>query len=191
MALSDGSELSAGTVVVGIGATPNDGWLIGCGLLVENSVTCDEYCRSVAALDIYAIGDLARSFHPGLDQHVRVEHWTNAVETAVVAAHHIVHPDDLRAHAPVEYVWSDQYDWKVQIVGRPAMSIRHELVGSWDGASARGAAVYSDDSGQLRGVVTVDWPKALVVGRRLMSTGETFDEAMAQLGAALPSAGAR
>jgi hypothetical protein len=87
-------------------------------------------------------------------------------------------------------VWSDQYDWKVQIVGRPAMASRHELVGSWDGASARGAAVYTDDSGRLRGVVTVNWPKALVVGRRLMTTGTTFDEAMAQLGA-LPPAVAR
>jgi phthalate 3,4-dioxygenase ferredoxin reductase subunit len=190
VALTDGTELTAGTVVVGIGATPNDGWLAGSGLLVENGVTCDEYCRAVDSSDVYVIGDLARWFHPGHDEHVRVEHWTNAVETAVVAAHNIVHPDDLRAHAPVEYVWSDQYDWKVQIVGRPAMASRHELVGSWDGASARGAAVYTDDSGRLRGVVTVNWPKALVVGRRLMTTGTTFDEAMAQLGA-LPPAVAR
>jgi NADPH-dependent 2,4-dienoyl-CoA reductase/sulfur reductase-like enzyme len=185
--LTDGTSLAAGTVVVGIGATPNDGWLATSGLLVENGVTCDEFCRAVHAPDVYVVGDLARWYHPGHEEHVRVEHWTNAVDSAVVAAHNIVHPDDLRAHAPVEYVWSDQYDWKVQIVGRPATATRHELVGSWDGASARGAAVYADAGGRLRGVVTVNWPKALVVSRRVMTAGGTFDDVLAQLGALAPA----
>ncbi|SDY69079.1 phthalate 3,4-dioxygenase, ferredoxin reductase subunit [Modestobacter sp. DSM 44400] len=188
--LTDGTELPAGTVIVGIGATPNDGWLADSGLLVENGVTCDEHCRAVDAPDVYAVGDLARWLHPSHDEHVRVEHWTNAVDSAVVAAHNIVHPDDLRAHAPVEYVWSDQYDWKIQIVGRPATATRHELIGSWEGTSARGAAVYTDVSGQLRGAVTVNWPKALVLCRRLLMAGTTFGEAMTQLNA-LPAAVAR
>jgi phthalate 3,4-dioxygenase ferredoxin reductase subunit len=41
--LTDGTELAASTVVVGIGATPNDGWLADSGLLVENGVVCDEF----------------------------------------------------------------------------------------------------------------------------------------------------
>ena len=185
--LTDGTTLPAATVVVGIGATPNDGWLATSGLLVENGVTCDEHCRAVDSPDVYVVGDLARWYHPGHEEHLRVEHWTNAVDSAVVAAHNIAHPDDLRAPAPVEYVWSDQYDWRIQIVGRPARATRHELVGTLDGDTARGAVLYTDDEGRLRGAVTVNWPKALVTCRRLVSAGAGFADAVAQV-TALPPA---
>lgn len=184
--LTDGTELDAGTVVVGIGAIPNDAWLQDSGLLVDDGVVCDEHGRAPGSPDVYAVGDVARWYHPGLEKHRRVEHWTNAVEQAAVVAHNLVHPDDLRAHRPVEYVWSDQYDWRIQIVGRPGAATRHELLGDLDGAQARGAAVYTDDSGLLCGAVTVNWPKALVVCRRLMGTAATFDDAVAQL-AGLPA----
>jgi phthalate 3,4-dioxygenase ferredoxin reductase subunit len=186
--LTDGTELGAGTVVVGIGALPNDGWLQSSGLLVENGVTCDQYCRAVDSADVYAVGDLVRWFHPGHDEHVRVEHWTNAVDSATVVAHNIVHPGDLRAHNPVEYVWSDQYDWKVQIVGLPARATEHRLTGELTGASARAAVLYTNESRRLCGAVTVNWPKALVTCRRLMLAGTTFDDALAQVSALAPRA---
>lgn len=180
--LTDGAELRAGTVVVGIGATPEDAWLQDSGLLIDDGVVCDQYGRAAGSPDVYAVGDVSRWYHPGHGEHVRVEHWTNAVEQAAAAAHNIAHPDDPRAHRPVEYVWSDQYDWRVQIVGRPGSATRHELLGDLDGAQARAAALYTDDSGRLRGAVTVNWPKALVTCRRLMGAAATFDDAMARLG---------
>jgi len=179
--LTDGSQLAAGTVVVGIGAVPNDGWLAGSGLLVDDGVVCDEHCRAVDAADVYAVGDVLRWFHPGHGEHVRVEHWTNAVESAAVVAHNIAHPEELRSHCPVEYVWSDQYDWKIQIVGRPVGATRHTLVGDLTSAHPRGAAVYTDDSGDLRGAVAVNWPKALLVCRRAVGAGASFDDVVAQL----------
>jgi len=185
--LTDGSTLAAGTVVVGIGAVPNDAWLATSGLMVQDGVTCDEFCRALNAANVYVVGDLARWYHPGHEEHLRVEHWTNAVDSATVAAHNIAHPDELRAHAPVEYVWSDQYDWKVQIVGRPATATSHHLVGTLDGKVARGAVLYTDDSGRLRGAVTVNWPKALVTCRRLMTAGATYDDALTQLSALAPA----
>lgn len=188
--LTDGSSLRAATVIVGIGAVPNDGWLADSGLALDNGVLCDEHSRVVDAPDVYAIGDVARWFHSGHREHVRVEHWTNAVEQAACAAHNIAHPEDLRAYRPVEYVWSDQYDWKAQIVGRPTRGTRHELVGGLSGEKPRAAALYTADSGLLVGAVTVNWPKALVLCRRLVTSGATFDDAMAQL-TALASAVAR
>ena len=184
--LTDGTELCAGTVVVGIGATPEDAWLRDSGLLIDDGVVCDEHGRAADSPDVYAVGDVARWYHTGHEEHVRVEHWTNAVEQAAIVAHNIVHPAAPREHQPVEYVWSDQYDWKVQIVGRPGAGIRHELLGDLSGAQARGAAVYTDDSGLLRGAVTVNWPKALVTCRRLVAATATFDDALAQL-AQLPA----
>ncbi|SFL31558.1 NAD(P)/FAD-dependent oxidoreductase [Geodermatophilus ruber] len=186
--LTDGTELPAGTVVVGIGAVPNDGWLADSGVPIDNGVLCDEYSRAVDAPDVYAIGDVARWFHPGHREHVRVEHWTNAVEQGMCAAHNITHPDDLRSYRPVEYVWSDQYDWKAQIVGRPTRGTRHELVGDLAGEKPRAAALYTDDTGRLCGAVTVNWPKALAQSRRLVTEGATFDDAMARVSALPPPA---
>jgi phthalate 3,4-dioxygenase ferredoxin reductase subunit len=179
--LTDGSELSAATVVVGIGAVPNDGWLASSGLLIDNGVVCDEYCRAVDATDVYAVGDVARWFHPGHLEYVRVEHWTNAVDQAVTVAHNIAQPADQRAHHAVEYVWSDQYDWKIQIVGLPSRCRRHELIGTLAGPKPRAAAAFTDESGLLRGAVTVNWPRALITCRRLVAEGASFDDAVGRL----------
>ena len=179
--LTDGTRLGGATVVVGIGAVPNDGWLADSGLPIENGVLCDEYSRTLDAPDVFAIGDVARWFHPGHREHVRVEHWTNAVEQGVCAAHNIAHPDDLRSYRPVEYVWSDQYDWKAQIVGRPIHGVRQEIVGTLEGEHPRGAVLYADDTGRLCGAVTVNWPKALVQCRRLVPQAAPFDDALTRL----------
>jgi NADPH-dependent 2,4-dienoyl-CoA reductase/sulfur reductase-like enzyme len=179
--LTDGSELRAATVVVGIGAVPNDGWLADSGLLIESGVVCDEYCRAVDATDVYAVGDVARWFHPTHSEYMRIEHWTNAVDHAGTVAHNIAHPEDLRVHRAVEYVWSDQYDWKIQIVGLPARCRRHELVGELTGDRPRAAAAFTDESGLLRGAVTVNWPRALITCRRLVAEGASFDDAVGRL----------
>ena len=63
--LTDGSQLSAAIVVVGIGAGPNDSWLRSSGLVIDNGLVCDEYCRAVDAHNVFAVGDVARWFHPG------------------------------------------------------------------------------------------------------------------------------
>jgi phthalate 3,4-dioxygenase ferredoxin reductase subunit len=185
--LTDGTELRGSTVVVGIGAVPNDGWLADSGLPIENGVLCDEYSRALDAPDVFAVGDVARWFHPGHREHVRVEHWTNAVEQGVCAAHNIAHPDELRSYRPVEYVWSDQYDWKAQIVGRPIHGVRHEIVGRLSGENPRAAVLYVDDAGRLCGAVTVNWPRALVQCRRLVTQGAAYEEALAGVRSLAPA----
>lgn len=179
--LTDGSELPAVTVIVGIGATPNDGWLADSGVPIDNGVLCDEHCRAVDAPEVFAVGDVARWFHAGYREYMRVEHWTNAVEQAICVAHNIAHPEDLRPFRPVEYVWSDQYDWKIQIVGRPTRGNRHEIVGDLSGEKPRAAVLYTDDSGPLRGAVTVNWPRALSQLRRLVTERASFDDALARV----------
>lgn len=192
--LTDGQTLQAATVVVGIGARPNDGWLASSGLLVDDGVVCDEYCRAADAPEVFAVGDLARWMHVGHGETCRVEHWTNAVDQATCVAHNIAHPEDLRAYRPVEYVWTDQYDWKVQIVGRPDRATGHELIGDLsrpvgpDGAKPRAVAAYTDGS-DLTGAVIVNWPKALIASRKLIAAGTGLSDAVGQfeqLAAAAP-----
>ena len=188
--LTDGSQVHAATVVGGIGAVPHDEWLADSGLPIENGVLCDEYSRAVDAHEVYAVGDVARWYHLGHREHVRVEHWTNAVEQAVCAAHNIAHPADLHSYRPVEYVWSDQYDWKVQIVGRPTRGTRHEVVGELSGGKPRAAVLYTDETGLLSGAITVNWPKALVQCRRAVTAGSGYDETLDKV-TALAAAPAR
>ncbi|MEV0636035.1 FAD-dependent oxidoreductase [Streptomyces sp. NPDC050619] len=174
--LDDGEILRACTVVVGIGAVPNDDWLAGSGLRLADGVLCDEYGRAVGAEGVFAAGDVARWFHPGHQEHLRVEHWTNAVDQAATVAHTIVHPEEPRPYAPVEYVWSDQYDWKIQIVGRPATATQHTVIGMFD-ENARAVALFGDEAGRLTAAVTVNWPRVLLECRRLVAGGSTLDAA--------------
>jgi NADPH-dependent 2,4-dienoyl-CoA reductase/sulfur reductase-like enzyme len=165
--LTDGTVLPAAVVVVGIGAEPNDAWLRSSGLVVDNGLVCDEFCRAVDAANVYGVGDVARWFHPGRGSEMRVEHWTNAVEQAVCVAHNITHPEDLRSYAPVEYVWSDQHDWKIQVVGRTGGITDHVLVGD-PAADNRFAALYTDDGETMSGAAVVNWPRALIACRKAL-----------------------
>jgi len=162
--LTDDTRLEVDVVVAGIGVVPNQEWLLGSGLPVDNGVQCDSSCRVAGNETIFAAGDVARWFHPRHGRLVRVEHWTNAVEQAQCVARQIARPTQPEQFAPVEYVWSDQYDWKIQIVGRPDLGSSVEVVN--DPQRARFCAVYADPSGDLAGLMSVNWPKATVLARR-------------------------
>jgi NADPH-dependent 2,4-dienoyl-CoA reductase/sulfur reductase-like enzyme len=179
--LTNGETLPAATVVVGIGATPDDGWLASSGLLVEDGLVCDQFCRAVDHDVIFAVGDVARWHHPRHHEDVRVEHWTNAAEQALCVAHNITHPDDLCAYAPTEYVWSDQYDCKIQIAGRPNRAKLAHMVGDFDGEKPQAAAVFTDESGLVAAAVTVNWPKAVLMCRRMISAQTPTASAVEQL----------
>lgn len=173
--LTDGRSIPAATVLVGIGAVPNDSWLDSSGLLVDNGVVLDEYCRAVDTPTVYGVGDVARWRHQKHGEDVRIEHWTNAVEQAACVAYNITHPDSPREYTPVEYVWSDQHDWKIQVVGRVGGNADHVIIGHPE-VHGRFAALYTSDGVNLRGAAIVNWPKALLACRRGMGTGITIQE---------------
>ncbi len=162
--LTDGGELRAATVVAGIGAEPEDGWLAGSGVLLDDGVVCDASGRT-SAPDVWAVGDVARWQVPGQQRAVRVEHWTSAVEQAECVAHGIAAPHDLRVHEPSAYVWTDQHGWRVQVLGRPEEAAERVVVG--DPGAGRFAEVSSRDGHVVTGAVVVNWPKALSTLRRV------------------------
>jgi NADPH-dependent 2,4-dienoyl-CoA reductase/sulfur reductase-like enzyme len=179
--LTDGVQLRADLVVVGLGTELNTEWLRGSGLQLEDGVVCDSACRAVGATDVFVVGDAARWWHHSYGQLTRTEHWTNAVEQAIVVAHNIVRPDAPRDHVPVPYVWSDQYGWKIQIAGRPWVGVRHSLLRV---DQDRFAVVWGDDQDRLCGVVTVNQPRLAVRGRQLLATHSTLEAATDALSAA-------
>jgi phthalate 3,4-dioxygenase ferredoxin reductase component len=179
--LADGTDLPADLVVAGLGAVPNVEWLAGSGVPVDNGVVCDEYLRVVGQPNVYACGDIARYPHAGPAGAGRAEHWTNAAEQARCVAHNIVHPGQPSAYQPSDYAWSDQYDWKVQLIGNPAAGTNEVLIGDLLAERPQAANLYADATGALCGAVVLNWPKALVVCRRLVDQGAALAVAQAQL----------
>ena len=120
--LADGRVVAADVVVVGAGVVPTVGWLEGSGVDLDNGVRCDRWCRVLAGgkplPDVVAAGDVARWDHPDWEASVRIEHWTNAIEQADAAAQALVRGEDAAPYAPIPYFWSDQYQVKIQFVGR-------------------------------------------------------------------------
>lgn len=111
---TSGATIPADLVVVGVGVRPNVDWLAGSGLAIENGVLVDEFSRTNLP-NVYAAGDVANWWHPGLGERLRVEHYDNAQNQGVAAAKSMLGKGE--PYAPVPYFWSDQYDLTLQYVG--------------------------------------------------------------------------
>jgi 3-phenylpropionate/trans-cinnamate dioxygenase ferredoxin reductase component len=105
--LEDGTTLPADLVVVGIGIRPNVDLAVRAGLEVSNGVVTDAGLRT-SDPHVYACGDVAYSRNPLLGQHIRVEHWANALNGGAAAARAMLGHDIVYDRVP--YFYSDQYD---------------------------------------------------------------------------------
>ncbi|MET4156555.1 FAD-dependent oxidoreductase [Agromyces sp. PvR057] len=178
--LDDGSELAASTAIVGIGSVANTAWLEGSGLTLANGVLTDPYLRAIGAEDVYAIGDVARWPHPGHGIDIRAEHWTNASDQARYVAAAITQGASA-AFDSADYVWSDQYAWKVHSVGRRDPAGTSILVGDL-AADGRVAVIHADADGIACGAVTVNWVRALNQVRRHLLARRSAEAIVEELG---------
>lgn len=118
--LTDGSQVPADVVVVGLGVTPATDWLNGSGLKVDDGVICDATGAVAGGTDVVAAGDVARWWHPLYERHLRIEHWDHAGRQGVAAARTLLAgAERAESYQDVPYFWSDQYDIKVQMLGVP------------------------------------------------------------------------
>lgn len=120
-------------------------------------------CVSAGPPDIVAVGDIARWHNPLFAEHMRVEHWSNAVEQGAAAAGKLLRePADRIAFSAIPYFWSDQYDWAIQFAGRPATERTTILA---DEQTATFLTLFSRQ-GTLTGVLAVNLPKPFLRCRR-------------------------
>ncbi|MGW3312947.1 NAD(P)/FAD-dependent oxidoreductase [Streptomyces sp. NPDC001073] len=176
VALDDGEKLVASTVIVGIGSVPATDWLTDSGLGLDNGVVTDGCLRAVGHENVFAVGDVARWPHAGRGTEVRAEHWTNAGDQARYVASAVVTGTATEPYVSTDYVWSDQYDWKVNAFGWRPSEGRSVLVGDLE-ADGRVAVLHAAADGGLCGAVTVNWVRALNQVRRLSASGTSLDEA--------------
>lgn len=169
--LTDGTEVTADLVVVGIGSRPATEWLEGSGIEVDNGVVCDAAGRT-SAPNVWALGDVA-SWRDPTGHQVRVEHWSNVAEQA-----RVVVPDLLGQDVPtkpvVPYFWSDQYDVKIQCLGEPQAT---DIVHLVEDDGRRFLAYYERD-GVVAGVVGAGMPGKVMKTRAKIAAAAPISDVL-------------
>lgn len=112
--LSDGTVLPAQLVVVGVGVTPRAELAEQAGLEVDNGVVVNQYLQTSDPA-IWAAGDVANAFHPHYGTHIRLEHWSAALNQGPAAARNMLGIPTPYDRTP--YFFSDQYDLGMEYRG--------------------------------------------------------------------------
>ena len=174
----DGETLTADVVVVGVGVVPATQWLSDSGLELNDGIVCDEML--CAADGVYAAGDVARWTNPLFGEEMRIEHWTNAAEQGALAAENLlatVAGQNPQPYAPVPFFWSDQFDQRIQFLGRSA-SDDEVVVGAGSVADGKLLALYGRN-GKLHGAFGLNAPRWVMPMRKLLMAQASWDEALA------------
>lgn len=112
--LSNGCQINADLVVVGIGAIPNTALAQQAGLSVDNGIVVNEHLQTSDPL-IYAAGDCCSFPRFSTGQLMRLETWRNAQEQGNLAASNLLGAQT--PHTAVPWFWSDQYELGLQVAG--------------------------------------------------------------------------
>ncbi len=112
--LTDGTALPADVVVVGVGAAPRTELAEAAGLEARDGIVTDEYLAT-SGPGIYAAGDVARVFYPRYGAHIRLEHWSAALNQGPAAARNML--GQAAPYDETPYFYSDQYDFGMEYRG--------------------------------------------------------------------------
>ena len=169
--LRDGSVLPADAVLVAVGVTPNVQLAEDCGLAVDNGVVVDAALRTEDP-DVFAVGDVARAYHPLLKKHIRVEHWANALNQPEVAAAGMLGEEAEYGRLP--YFFTDQYDLGMEYVGYVEPEGYDRLVTRGDPASGEFIAFWLAEGRVLAGMNVNVWDVGDPI-RALIESGAAVD----------------
>ncbi|WP_103332767.1 NAD(P)/FAD-dependent oxidoreductase [Pseudotabrizicola formosa] len=167
--LSDGREIAADFVIVGVGIMPNTALAEAAGITIDNGIATDA-CGRTSAPDVWAAGDCA-SFPWGAGR-LRLESVGNAIDQAEVVAANILGANTPYRAAP--WFWSDQYDCKLQIAG---LNTGYDRVVTRPGADGAVSFWYYQGD-RLLALDAMNDPRAYMVGKRLIEAGRSPDAAL-------------
>jgi 3-phenylpropionate/trans-cinnamate dioxygenase ferredoxin reductase component len=163
LALDGGAWLPADEVVTAIGVRPAVGWLAGSGLALDNGVAVDPGLRA-SLPGVYAAGDCAAFESLRFGMRLRVEHWDTALHAPEVLAANILGGSEV--YDPVPYFWSQQFGRMLQYVGHHTAT--DQLIWRGDPQAGTWTACWLTGA-RLTAVLTVDRPRDLLQGRRLIA----------------------
>ena len=171
VALAGGGWLDADVVVTAVGVRPETGWLAGTGVALDNGVAADEQLRT-SVPGVFAVGDCMAFWSVRYGRRLRFEHWDVALRAPATLAANLLGAAE--AFDPVPYFWSEQFGKMVQYAGFHGAADRMLLRG--DPAGDKWAACWLAGD-WLVALLTVDSPRDLAQGRRLIESAAAVDEA--------------
>lgn len=163
--LSDGTEIEADIVLVGIGILPNEELASEAGIACSNGILVDRDARTNDPR-VFATGDCARRplVHYGRDG--RLESVHNAIEQGKLAAAAIMGKP--RPNEDCPWFWSDQYDLKLQIAG---LSEGYDEIALRGDPKDRKFAAFYLKNGKLIAVDAINSAPEFIVAKKLIITG--------------------
>jgi 3-phenylpropionate/trans-cinnamate dioxygenase ferredoxin reductase subunit len=171
---TDGDELPADAVVVGIGARPNLELAQDGGLTIDDGVVVDASLRTEDP-DVYAAGDIAASPSSRYGRRLRVEHWANADAGGQAAAKAMLGQDV--THDELPYFFSDQYDLGMEFTGWFPPGGYDQVVTRGDVAGRAFHAFWLAAGKVVAGMHVNRWDDGLAEVRDLIRGGRTVEAA--------------
>ena len=162
---ANGDPIACDTVLVGVGAVPNQELAEACGLDCADGVLVDQDAGTEDPA-IWAIGDCTRRPLPLYGATGRLESVPSALEQAKQAAAALTGRSPPAPEVP--WFWSDQYDLKLQIAGLPIGV--SETVIRGEARRAAFAVFHLDDQRRVQAVEAVNAPAEFMGGRQLIAS---------------------
>ena len=161
--LSDGRQLAADLVVVGVGVLPNVELAAEADLPVASGIIVDEHLLT-ADPDISAIGDCALFASVRFGALLRLESVQNATDQARCVAARLT--GDTKNYDGLPWFWSDQGPDKLQIAG---LTTGYDQVVVRGDAEQASFSAFCFKAGRLIGIESVNRGSDHVFGRRVLA----------------------
>jgi 3-phenylpropionate/trans-cinnamate dioxygenase ferredoxin reductase subunit len=156
---TNGTELPADLVVIGVGVLPTTGLAEAAGLKCASGIIVDEFCQTSDPNSL-------------LGRRLRLESVHNAQEQGKTAALSILGKPE--AYAQIPWFWSDQYDLKLQMTGIAEQYTAIVIRGDPD---TRSFAAFYFVGDQLIAVHAINSPREFMLSKKLIAQGAHLDPA--------------
>ena len=166
---TDGEQIPADFVVIGVGIIANTELASAAGLTVDNGIVVDDRCQTGDPA-VYAVGDCTAHPNAIYDRQLRLESVHNALEQAKTAARNICGKETRYSQVP--WFWSDQFDLKLQIAG---LSQGYDEIVIRGNPADRSFACLYLKNGQLIATDAVNAPREFIQSRDLIASHAKID----------------
>ncbi len=168
---TNGEQIPADFVVVGIGIVANTELAASAGLTVDNGIVVNDQCETSDPA-VYSVGDCTAHPNAIYNRQLRLESVHNALEQAKTAAANICGKETHYSQVP--WFWSDQYDLKLQIAG---LSEGYDEIVIRGNPADRSFACLYLKNGQLIATDAVNAPREFVQSKGLIASHAKIDPA--------------
>lgn len=144
-------KIGADLALSSIGLRPNSGLMPQQFHGTHGGILTDIFGRVAGLKNIFAVGDVAESWSPLYRRHIRMETWRNADRHGRAVARTLC--GEPTEHDEVPWMWSDQLDHNIQVVGiysEGSKIVQRKSLGE------PGSAVFWLENDVLRGGVLID-----------------------------------